>query len=187
MSYITTFTGKHFDPVAVDSEQIDVRDIAHALSLMCRGNGHVSHFYSVGQHCINCCREAQARGLSARIQLACLLHDAAEAYLTDVTRPVKAMLPEYIAMEDHLLDAIWEKYLGSVPTTEEQREVFAIDDDMMSYEFSRIMPEMISEDYRNIISAPQTDALPPEEVEQAYRKQFDKYNSTKSPLKKLPV
>ena len=49
---ITTYTGKHFDPTHPDEELICIEDIAHALSLLCRGNGHVRTFFSVGQHCI---------------------------------------------------------------------------------------------------------------------------------------
>ena len=52
--YITTYTGKHFEPSNPDPEMIRIEDIAHALSLICRGNGHVKTFWSVGQHCINC-------------------------------------------------------------------------------------------------------------------------------------
>ena len=52
MSYITTYTRKHFDPVHPDPERICIQDIAHALPLICRGNGHVSTFWSVGEHCI---------------------------------------------------------------------------------------------------------------------------------------
>ena len=52
MSYITTYTRKHFDPVHPEAEKIDILDIAHALPLICRGNGHVSSFWSVGEHCI---------------------------------------------------------------------------------------------------------------------------------------
>lgn len=47
---ITTYTGKHFDPTHPDEELICIEDIAHALSLLCRGNGHVRTFFSVGQH-----------------------------------------------------------------------------------------------------------------------------------------
>ena len=47
MSYITTYTRKHFDPVHPDPENICIQDIAHALSMLCRGNGHVSSFWSV--------------------------------------------------------------------------------------------------------------------------------------------
>ena len=51
-NYITTYTGKHFEPANPDSDKICIEDIAHALSLICRGNGHVKTFWSVGQHCI---------------------------------------------------------------------------------------------------------------------------------------
>lgn len=51
MTYITTYTGKHFDPVNPDASLLCIEDIAHALSLLCRGNGHVQTFFSVGQHC----------------------------------------------------------------------------------------------------------------------------------------
>ena len=47
MSEITTYTGKLFDPTNPNIDGIDIVDIAHALSLLCRGNGHVKHFYSV--------------------------------------------------------------------------------------------------------------------------------------------
>ena len=84
--YITTYTGNHIDPADPDPEAISIRDIAHALSLICRGNGHVRNFWSVGQHCLDCAHEAQARKLSPRMILACLLHDASECYMSDVPR-----------------------------------------------------------------------------------------------------
>ena len=65
--YITTYTGKHFKPTEPDPELFDIADIAHALSLICRGNGHVKTFWSVGEHCICCAKEAKARGLSDRM------------------------------------------------------------------------------------------------------------------------
>lgn len=49
---ITTYSGKHFDITHPNPEAICIEDIAHALSLICRGNGHVTTFYSVGQHCL---------------------------------------------------------------------------------------------------------------------------------------
>ena len=102
MGTITTYMGHRFDPVNPQMETLDIRDIAHALSLTCRGNGHVKQFYSVGQHCIMCAKEAAARGHSKRVILACLLHDASEAYLSDVTRPVKEELPQYKLIEEPL-------------------------------------------------------------------------------------
>lgn len=55
MSYITTYTGKHFDPIQPEPGLFDLTDISHALSLLCRGNGHMKHFYSVAQHSIGMC------------------------------------------------------------------------------------------------------------------------------------
>ena len=104
MGYITTYTGKHFDPMKPDEAALDIRDIAHALSLTCRGNGHVKNFFSVGQHCISCAKEAAARGYSNRVVLGCLLHDASEAYMSDVPRPFKAVLKEYVEAEDKLVN-----------------------------------------------------------------------------------
>ena len=76
MSIMNTYTGKKFDPLQMKPEDVDLLDIAHALSLLCRGGGHIDRFYTVGQHSINCAREAQARGWERKLILACLLHDA---------------------------------------------------------------------------------------------------------------
>lgn len=62
MSTITTYTRKHFDPVHPDPGLLCVEDFAHALPMICRGNGHVTTFWSVGEHCICCAKEAAARG-----------------------------------------------------------------------------------------------------------------------------
>ena len=131
MSCIKTYTGVMFDPLYPESELIDILDIAHALSMLCRANGHFRSFYSVGRHCINCAMEAKAKGYSERVQLACLLHDSSEAYLSDVTRPVKHELPKYLEIEKPLQNAIWQKYLGSALTEEENSQVFHIDDAML--------------------------------------------------------
>ena len=76
---------KYFDPLNVDESLLDIKDIAHALSLMCRGNGHVQYFYSVAQHSLACAKEAKIRGYSKEVILGCLLHDGSEVYLSDVT------------------------------------------------------------------------------------------------------
>lgn len=133
-STITTYTGKPFDPVNPDPACILIEDIAHALSLICRGNGHVKSFWSVGEHCICCAKEARARGLSDRMALACLLHDASECYLSDIPRPFKKELPEYREREDALLEMIDTKFLGSVLSDGEQRLLKEIDDAMLWYD-----------------------------------------------------
>ena len=92
-TFITTIGGRSFDPLSPGISDIDINDIAHSLSLICRANGHFSCFFSVARHCINCSEEADARGFGARIRLLCLLHDATEAYIGDMTRPLKRQLP----------------------------------------------------------------------------------------------
>ena len=122
MSYITTYTRNHFNPVHPEAEKIDIQDIAHALSLTCRGNGHVSSFWSVGEHCICCAKEALGRGYSNRQALACLLHDASECYMSDVPRPLKQEMPRYREVEEQLLQVIYKKFLGSSLTDEEEKQ-----------------------------------------------------------------
>ena len=155
MSEIMTYTKKMFDPLRPKAELVDIRDIAHALSMLCRANGHFQSFYSVGQHCINCAKEAAARGYSPRLQLACLLHDASEAYLSDVTRPVKAELPRYKEIEAPLQDAIWLKWLGTPLTEEENRQVFEIDDAILLHEFLVLMESKIADTIPDLSSKPQ--------------------------------
>lgn len=145
MAQIRTYTGIQIDPIHPDAEVIDIIDISHALSLLCRANGHFKTFYSVGQHSMNCMKEARARGYSEKVQFACLLHDASEAYLSDITRPVKQEMPQYQAIEKPLQDMIWMKYIGEVLTDEEFKLVRIIDDVILYYEFVYFMKEAIFE------------------------------------------
>ena len=154
MSEIMTYTRKMFDPLRPEWEKIDIADIAHALSMLCRANGHFPNFYSVAQHCINCMVEAKARGYSERLQLACLLHDASEAYLSDVTRPVKEELPCYKEIETPLQEMIWNKWLDTPLTEEERTQVFAIDDAVLDYEFRKLMGQSIFEETPPLFSVP---------------------------------
>ena len=145
MGEIKTHKGIMFDPVAPKPEKIYIEDIAHALAMLCRANGHFKSFYSVGQHCINCAREAEARGYSRRVQLGCLLHDGSEAYLSDVTRPVKQVLPKYLEIEEPLQQAIWDKWLSPSLTEAEIAQIFEIDDHMLLNEFVTLMDTALAE------------------------------------------
>lgn len=159
MSEIMTRSHIMFDPLRPNPQLIEITDIAHSLSMLCRANGHFKSFYSVGQHCINCCNEAAARGYSRRVQLACLLHDGSEAYLSDVTRPVKQELPQYKLIEEPLQDAIWLKYLGAPLTEEENRQVFQIDDDILWHEFVQLMGAALSDTEPALSSKPIYDFM----------------------------
>ena len=84
ISWIQTYTGKRVDPLDMKLEDLSIYDIAHALSLICRYSGHCNHFYSVAEHsCLisDLCSDTN--------KLSGLLHDASEAYLVDLARPVK--------------------------------------------------------------------------------------------------
>lgn len=175
MSYITTYTGKHFDPVNPEEEKIDIRDIGHALSLTCRGNGHVKTFFSVGQHCIHCAQEAAARGYSERLILACLLHDASECYMSDVPRPIKGLLPEYKETENHLLEQVYHKFLGSTLTDEEEALVKQIDDDMLYYDLLHLLNEASEEEAPVMKTEFSYKVLPFETVEERYLELFKHY------------
>ncbi len=136
--YIYTISKKKFYPLSPNPDDIDITDIAHALSMIARANGHFPSFHSVAQHSIECANEAVKRGLSARICLACLLHDAAEAYMSDVTTPVKEKLDAYRKNEENLINMIYQKYIGKL-TDEEKEIVHTIDKDLLYHEFYHYM------------------------------------------------
>ena len=171
---IRTFSGIHMSPIDPKPEEICIKDIAHALSLMTRANGHFPEFYSVAQHCLDCAALAQAEGRSSREVLACLLHDASEAYLSDITRPVKGSLPEYRRIEQELQEMIYEKYLTSVPTEREREIVKRMDDTCLYYEFEHFTGEKLFD------VAPQAAVLteyrecPMREVEKRFLTLFEK-------------
>ena len=170
---ITTYTGAHFAPTEPDANEVRIEDIAHALSLLCRGNGHVKQFFSVGQHCLHCAREALARGLGSRMALACLLHDASEAYLSDVPRPFKASLPQYKALEEELLALIYEKFLGIPLTPEEKKALKQIDDDMLYYDLKVLLHDAPEGPAPVMQTAFSYQVLPFAQVEREYLELFE--------------
>lgn len=87
--WIQTFTLRRFWPLDPRAEDIVLDDIAHALSMMCRFTGHVHRFYSVAEHSVRVSHRVEALTGDPRVALWGLLHDAGEAYLVDVARPVK--------------------------------------------------------------------------------------------------
>lgn len=105
---IITYTGKWFDVLSPKPDLVDIEDIAHALSNQGRFTGHTREFYSVAQHSVlvaNYCPSVDA--------LHGLLHDASEAYLSDMARPVKKhpdFGPFYLAAEDKLQRAIYQHF-----------------------------------------------------------------------------
>ena len=150
------------------------QDIAHALSLMTRANGHFPVFYSVAQHSLDCAAMAQAEGRSSREVLACLLHDASEAYLSDITRPVKGCLPEYRRIEQVLQEMIYEKYLIAPPTEREREIVKRMDDTCLYYEFEHFTGEKLFDVAPQAAVLPEYRECPMREVEKKFLALFEK-------------
>jgi uncharacterized protein len=100
-------SGRQFYPLDPRPEEIEIGDIAHALSHLCRFGGHVRHFYTVGEHSVRV-----SRVCAPEDALWGLLHDASEAYLGDVVRPIKKQ-PEmacYLEAEARLMAVICERF-----------------------------------------------------------------------------
>ena len=137
---VKTFSGAVVDIAAPQPETIHIRDIAHALSFLCRGSGQTERFFPVALHCVYCASEALAEGMSRDIALALLLHDASEAYMADVPGTIKdALLPEYRAAEARLLDVVYRKYIGRALTPEEESTLKRIDNALLQYDLRYLL------------------------------------------------
>jgi hypothetical protein len=98
--WIDTAGGGSFDLLRPSREQVDWRDIGHALAHICRFTGHTAEFYSVAEHSVRVALlVADAAPNSPRALLYALLHDAHEAYIGDWSTPLKSALKEIAADE----------------------------------------------------------------------------------------
>jgi hypothetical protein len=128
---IRTFSGLYINPCEPDPILIDIEDIAHALSMQPRFGGHLPVFYSVAQHCV-----LAAEYVNEERKLAALLHDASEAYLIDVPRPVKRQLHNYKEVEDKLMAVISAKFGFQWPLHEDVKRA---DEIMLRDEWEGLM------------------------------------------------
>lgn len=103
--WMQTFTGRAFFPLDPSLDDIVIEDIAHALSMLCRYGGHVRGFYSVAEHCV-----LMSRAVAPQNAMWALLHDATEAYMGDLIRPLKRQMPAYAEAEADLMLAICTRF-----------------------------------------------------------------------------
>lgn len=103
--HMLTYTGKFFNILDPDPNEIDPRDLAHHLSMICRYNGAVSHPYSVAQHSVLVAKQFPEGSYERRWAI---LHDAPEAYIGDLIAPLKysGHFEYYFEAEKRLMDAI---------------------------------------------------------------------------------
>jgi len=108
--WITTFTDRKFHLHGDDPDDIDMVDIAHALSNQCRFTGHVRRFYSVAQHSCLVADIVRLTGGTFEEGRSALLHDASEAYLSDLAAPFKRQVTGYKEVELKIEARIEAKY-----------------------------------------------------------------------------
>lgn len=137
MTQVLTHTGKLFDLSMPDAELVDPRDIAHALAHICRFNGHTNKFYSVAQHsCI------VADLVPSEHKLAALLHDAPEAYVGDMVRPLKRFMFSY----QHIEELVWQSICGRFGVdTELPKSVLLADLTALATERRDLLPAHLAE------------------------------------------
>lgn len=103
--WIWTYTGRQFYPLDPRPEDVCIEDIAHHLAMKCRYSGATMGFYSVAEHSVHVSRYVPAEDAKWG-----LLHDAAEAYLADIPRPVKAHIPGWRKIERRVEKAVLERF-----------------------------------------------------------------------------
>lgn len=108
--WMQVFSGAAAYPLDLRVEDIDIKDIAHSLSMQCRYAGHCLRYYSVAEHSVLMARKLLELHGSKSIALAALLHDAPEAYLVDVPRPIKPYLTGYRQIEGRAWAVVAEKF-----------------------------------------------------------------------------
>lgn len=136
---VETYSGGGFDLFDPDPDDVRLLDIAASLAHTCRFGGHCRMFYSVAQHSILVSRELPAD--DDRLRLLGLLHDAGEAYVGDIPRPLKAEHEAFDRIEGRILDAVWTAFGIDPPTEDEWARVMAADDRLLAYEANSILED----------------------------------------------
>jgi len=177
-SWIQTYTGRKFLPLEARVEDVDIRDIAHSLALLARFNGHCLRFYSVADHSVRV-----AAALAPEHAPWGLLHDAAEAYLSDLPRPVKQESLWFREVEDRLLQVVAQAFSLPWPVPD---PVWRADDVLLATEARDLMAPA-PEDW-GLAAEPlpeRIEPLGPEDAERAFLRTYARLFPTPQPGSRL--
>jgi len=173
--WIQTCTGMKFHFTEVDQYPFDLEDFAQPLSLLCRFVGHISKFYSVGEHCIHVASLLESRGYNPQTVWFGLIHDAGEAFIGDISRPLKHLVEDTIRpIEEKILKGICVNYKVNY-TNVDREAVHTADLDLCSTEALKLLPHDPIEDWHLIGTPIVSIDLPcwtPEETKERYYSLF---------------
>lgn len=160
--WIQLYSGRKFYPMDPKVEDIDIEDIAHSLSNMCRFTGHCRSFYSVAQHSVLVSHLVGPHGLYG------LLHDASEAYMVDMPRPIKRLkeMQPFRDMEQKVMQVICKRF--GLP----EQEPFVVkeaDTKMLATEARDLMGPLHPDWNQPVAPLPfKIEALPPKEAKELF-------------------
>jgi len=170
---IQTYSGIWFYPLEPDKDLVLLPDIAHALSNQCRFAGHVREFHSVGQHAVEVAERLKFE--SPMLQLAGLMHDSPEAYMVDLPRPLKLLMPEYVMAEKRLMAVIADRFSIPIHLFESVKEA---DHEALSIEAMTLMAplgagfDVTSKDVENVSGLVIEECWPPKVAERKFLEKF---------------
>jgi len=167
--WIQTYTGKKFTPLNPREEDIDILDIAHALSNLCRFTGHSSEFISIAQHSV-----FVSSLVPNKHKLCALLHDASEAYLNDISTPLKKskVFETYRKIEENLMSMIYNKYGVSEHNPLEVKQADSIALSTEAKNFLNLRPDWVLKDKPLDIKI---SSLNPTDAKKLFLETFNKY------------
>jgi hypothetical protein len=168
-NWMQTYSGKRIWIDDIRPEDIDIRDIAHALAMQCRYAGHCVQFYSVAEHSV-----LLANYVAPEHAMWALLHDASEAYLVDIPRPIKPFLANYYDLEANVMAAVCGRFglkIGGMPKPVKEADNRIIADEYRRNMFS--VPGLEWEDYQHPLGI-ELQLWSPDEAELQFLEAYDR-------------
>lgn len=139
MNLIKVSSGHYVDIINPDPNTLDIYTISSALSKICRFGGHCPKYYSVAEHCIHSTQIGISEGYDNNALKTIFMHDASEAYIGDIVRPLKANLSQYRKIEERINRAI--EYAFNIKFDKFKNEIKNIDNILLKAEKRTMWPE----------------------------------------------